>query len=137
MKKHYYTIGEVGNLLELKPYVIRYWETEFQQLRPRKDDGRIRKYSEENILLLKKIKDMLYTQKFTIAGARQRLKAERKAVREPREYRKDEQIEIPLLEPEVPTGLTLDSTAKQQLLDLKRTLTRMKLQCQTFSGRNK
>ena len=93
MKKHYYTIGEVGNLLELKPYVIRYWESEFTQLRPRKDDGRIRKYSEDNIVLLQKIKDMLYTQKFTIEGARQKLKAERKVART--SYGKDEQIELP------------------------------------------
>jgi len=77
MNKYYYTIGEVSNLLEIKPYVIRYWETEFPQLRPRKDKSRIRKYDESEILLLKKIKDMLYNQRFTIEGARQKLKAEK------------------------------------------------------------
>lgn len=55
MKKHYYTIGEVSNILGVKPYVIRYWESEFSFLKPRKQEGRIRKYSEDNILLLKKI----------------------------------------------------------------------------------
>lgn len=78
MKKFYYTIGEVSNLLELKPYVIRFWETEFPQLKPRKDRGRNRQFTEEHIELLKKIKDMLYNQKFTIDGARQKLKQERK-----------------------------------------------------------
>lgn len=79
MKKFYYTIGEVSNLLELKPYVIRFWETEFPQLKPRKDHGRNRQFTEEHIELLRKIKDMLYNQKFTIDGARQKLKQDRKA----------------------------------------------------------
>jgi len=79
MTKFYYTIGEVSNLLDLKPYVIRYWETEFHQLKPRKDHGRNRQFTEEHIELLRKIKDMLYTQKFTIDGARQKLKQEKKS----------------------------------------------------------
>jgi DNA-binding transcriptional MerR regulator len=54
MKKYYYTIGEVSNLLGVKPYVIRYWESEFSFLKPRKESGRIRKYTEENIELLRK-----------------------------------------------------------------------------------
>jgi len=81
MAKYYYTIGEVSNLLGVKPYVVRYWESEFPFLKPRKDDGRIRKYSQENIDLLKRIKDMLYNQRFTIEGARQKLKAERSSLR--------------------------------------------------------
>lgn len=79
MKKYFYTIGEVSKMLNEKPYVIRYWESEFSFLRPRKDEGRIRKYSEENILLLRRIQDMLHNQRFTIEGARQKLKAERSA----------------------------------------------------------
>ena len=79
--KYFYTIGEVSNLLGVKPYVVRYWESEFSFLKPRKDDGRIRKYSAENIELLKRIKDMLYNQRFTIEGARQKLKAERASER--------------------------------------------------------
>jgi len=77
VKKYYYTIGEVSNLIDVKPHVIRYWESEFNALRPKKSGGRIRKYSEDHILLLKKIKDMLYNQRFTIEGARQKLKQER------------------------------------------------------------
>ena len=76
MKKYYYTIGEVSNLLGVKPYVIRYWESEFSFLKPRKESGRIRKYSEENIELLRKIQDLLYNQHYTIEGARQKLKQE-------------------------------------------------------------
>jgi len=73
MKKYYYTIGEVCNLLQLKPHVLRYWEKEFPSLRPKKAAGRNRKYSSKDIELLKKIQYMLYTQKFTIDGARKKL----------------------------------------------------------------
>jgi len=85
MKKYYYTIGEVSNLLGVKPYVIRYWESEFSFLKPRKESGRIRKYSEENIELLRKIQDLLYNQHYTIEGARQKLKQElrNKSAQEP------------------------------------------------------
>ncbi|MDD4223730.1 MAG: MerR family transcriptional regulator [Candidatus Cloacimonetes bacterium] len=81
MKKYFYTIGEVSNLLGEKPYVIRYWESEFSFLRPRREEGRIRKYSQENIELLRKIQDMLHNQRYTIEGARQKLKEERRAAR--------------------------------------------------------
>jgi DNA-binding transcriptional MerR regulator len=76
MKKYYYTIGEVSNLLGVKPYVIRYWESEFSFLKPRKESGRNRQYSEENIELLRRIQDLLYNQRYTIEGARQKLKQE-------------------------------------------------------------
>jgi DNA-binding transcriptional MerR regulator len=108
MKKYYYTIGEVSNLLDLKPYVIRYWETEFPQLRPRKEHGRNRQYTEEHIELLRKIKDMLYTQKFTIDGARQKLKNARKA---------PEQLEIDLFAaPQTVEVHTLDKNDKAKLI---------------------
>jgi len=74
MKKYYYTIGEVGNLLELKAHVLRYWETEFPQVHPKKKFGRNRRYSPDDIDVLKKIKYMLHTQGFTIEGARKKLK---------------------------------------------------------------
>jgi DNA-binding transcriptional MerR regulator len=118
MKKFYYTIGEVSNLLELKPYVIRFWETEFHQLKPRKDRGRNRQFTEEHIELLKKIKDMLYTQKFTIDGARQKLKQEKK----------HDQMEIDLFaaQPEIETN-HLSAADKKKLLndltDMKKKIT--------------
>ncbi len=76
MKKYYYTIGEVSNLLDLKPHVIRYWETEFRQLRPNKTRGGNRKYTRSDIDLITRIKDMLHNQKYTIEGAKKRLAKE-------------------------------------------------------------
>ncbi len=81
MKKYYYTIGEVSNLLGEKPHVIRYWESEFSFLRPRREQGRIRKYTQENVELLRRIQDMLHNQRFTIEGARLKLKEERRQIR--------------------------------------------------------
>ncbi|MBC8384351.1 MAG: MerR family transcriptional regulator [Candidatus Cloacimonetes bacterium] len=79
MKKYYYTIGEVCNLLELKAHVLRYWEKEFPQLKPKKSKDRNRKYNPEDIELLKKIKYMLYTQKYTIEGACKKLNEMKKS----------------------------------------------------------
>lgn len=81
MKKYFYTIGEVSNLLGEKPHVIRYWETEFSFLRPRREKGRIRKYTQENVELLRRIQDLLHNQRFTIEGARLKLKEERRRIR--------------------------------------------------------
>ncbi|MFO7660487.1 MAG: MerR family transcriptional regulator [Candidatus Cloacimonadaceae bacterium] len=119
MSKFYYTIGEVSNLLDLKPYVIRYWETEFPQLKPRKDHGRNRQFTEEHIELLRKIKDMLYNQKFTIDGARQKLKQEKKS---------SEQMEIDLFAtPQTTESSTLSKNDKallvKELTDIKKQLT--------------
>jgi len=76
MKKYYYTIGEVGNLLDLKAHVLRYWETEFTQVHPKKKFGRNRRYSPDDIDIIKKIKYMLHTQGFTIEGAKKKLKVD-------------------------------------------------------------
>ncbi|MCF7792885.1 MAG: MerR family transcriptional regulator [Candidatus Cloacimonetes bacterium] len=78
MSKFYYTIGEVCNLLDLKAHVLRYWEKEFPQVKPRKRLGRNRRYTPEDIELLKKIKHMLYEQRLTIEGARKKLKVVKK-----------------------------------------------------------
>jgi DNA-binding transcriptional MerR regulator len=80
MKKYYYTIGEVCNLLDLKPHVLRYWEKEFSQLRPKKNQNRNRRYTPEDIEIVKKIRFMLYEQKFTIDGAKKRFKKTKKEV---------------------------------------------------------
>ncbi|RUM89331.1 MAG: MerR family transcriptional regulator [Thermodesulfatator sp.] len=68
----YYTIGQVAELLELEPHVIRYWEKEFPQLRPRRLAGR-RLYGPREIELLRRIKRLLYEEGYTIAGARKAL----------------------------------------------------------------
>ncbi len=77
MKKYYYTIGEVSNLLQIKPHVIRYWETEFPQLKPKKTPGGNRKFTENDIEIIKKISDMLHRQKYTIEGTRKKLREEK------------------------------------------------------------
>jgi DNA-binding transcriptional MerR regulator len=74
MKKYYYTIGEVCNLLDLKAHVLRYWEKEFPQVHPKKKFGRNRRYNPDDIELLKKIKHMLYNQRYTIKGVKKKLK---------------------------------------------------------------
>ena len=78
MSKFYYTIGEVCNLLDLKAHVLRYWEKEFSQVKPKKQFGRNRRYSPDDIELLKKIKYMLYEQRYTIDGVRRKLKVDKK-----------------------------------------------------------
>jgi DNA-binding transcriptional MerR regulator len=76
MTKLYYSIGEVSNLLDVKPHVLRYWETEIPAIRPKKS-GHKRRYNLQQIETLKKIKDMLYNQRYTIEGARQKLKQDK------------------------------------------------------------
>ncbi|PID29576.1 MAG: transcriptional regulator [Candidatus Cloacimonadota bacterium] len=76
-KKYYYTIGEVCKKVDLKPYVLRYWEKEFSQIKPAKTKGGNRKYTEKDIQLIAEIKDMLHHQKYTIEGARKKLKSEK------------------------------------------------------------
>ena len=70
IKKLYYSIGEVSKITELKPYVLRYWETEFKQLKPSKNKAGNRTYRQKDIDIILRIKDLLYNQKFTIEGAR-------------------------------------------------------------------
>ncbi len=74
IKKLYYSIGEVSDLTGLKPYVLRYWETEFPMLGPAKNRAGNRIYRDREIKLLFHIKYLLYDQKYTIEGARQQLK---------------------------------------------------------------
>ena len=70
IKKLYYSIGEVSKMTELKAYVLRYWETEFKQLKPPKNRAGNRTYRQSDVDLILFIKDLLYNKKFTIEGAR-------------------------------------------------------------------
>ena len=70
IKKLYYSIGEVSKMVDLKSYVLRYWETEFKQLSPPKNRAGNRTYRQKDIDLIFKIKDLLYNKKYTIEGAR-------------------------------------------------------------------
>jgi DNA-binding transcriptional MerR regulator len=71
--KRYFTIGEVSNLCGVKPHVLRYWEQEFTQLKPVKRRGNRRYYQHHEVLLIRRIRELLYEQGFTISGARNRL----------------------------------------------------------------
>ena len=75
-KQLYYKIGEACKLLDIQPYVLRYWETEFPDLSPSKSRSGQRVYSEKELALIRRIKELLYDEGFTIAGAKKRLEAE-------------------------------------------------------------
>lgn len=75
-QKLYYKIGEACKLLDIQPYVLRYWETEFPALSPTKSKSGQRVYSEEELELIRRIKALLYDEGFTIAGAKKRLEAD-------------------------------------------------------------
>jgi len=82
-QKRYFTIGEVSELCAVKTHVLRYWEQEFSQLKPVKRRGNRRYYQRHDIELIRRIRDLLYDQGFTIAGARQQLENHQKTRKEP------------------------------------------------------
>lgn len=73
--KRYFTIGEVAELCEVKPHVLRYWEQEFSQLKPVKRRGNRRYYQHHEVLLIRRIRQLLYEEGFTISGARNKLES--------------------------------------------------------------
>lgn len=73
-RKRYFAIGEVSELCDVKPHVLRYWEQEFPQLKPVKRRGNRRYYQQDDVMMVRRIRSLLYEQGFTIGGARQRLK---------------------------------------------------------------
>jgi len=80
--KRYFTIGEVSELCAVKAHVLRYWEQEFTQLRPVKRRGNRRYYQHHEVLLIRRIRELLYEEGFTISGARQRLEHDGEAALE-------------------------------------------------------
>jgi len=103
LNKYYYSIKEVSEIADVKPYIIRYWESEFKVLKPRRMRGR-RKYTLDEVKLILLIKKLLYEDRFTIEGAKKRLKELKKHDRT--------QLEIPFAEfrarkvlPEIKRGL--------------------------------
>ena len=74
--KRYFTIGEVSELCDVKPHVLRYWETEFESLSPVKRRGNRRYYQRHDVLMIRQIRSLLYEEGYTIGGARQRLEGE-------------------------------------------------------------
>ena len=87
--KRYFTIGEVSELCGVKPHVLRYWEQEFTQLKPVKRRGNRRYYQHHEVLLIRRIRELLYEQGFTISGARNRLD---EAMRERGNHKNDVQV---------------------------------------------
>ncbi len=76
--KRFFRIGEVSRIVGVKPYVLRYWETEFPGIRPKRADSRQRIYEREDIETIREIKRLLYEEKLTVEGARRRLTAAKK-----------------------------------------------------------
>ena len=79
--KRYFTIGEVGELCGVKPHVLRYWEQEFDQLRPQKRRGNRRYYQHHEVVLIRQIRTLLYEEGFTISGAKNRLDESKSSLR--------------------------------------------------------
>lgn len=92
--KRYFTIGEVGELCGVKPHVLRYWEQEFTQLRPMKRRGNRRYYQHHEVLMIRRIRELLYDQGFTISGARNKLQELVQAERERRRLDGDDEMEV-------------------------------------------
>jgi DNA-binding transcriptional MerR regulator len=109
--KRYFTIGEVSDLCGVKPHVLRYWEQEFTQLKPVKRRGNRRYYQHHEVLLIRRIRELLYEQGFTISGARNRLDEtarERGAAR----------VEVPHDLPLDPAGLRREISNVLQMLSV-------------------
>jgi DNA-binding transcriptional MerR regulator len=108
--KRYFTIGEVSDLCGVKPHVLRYWEQEFTQLKPVKRRGNRRYYQHHEVLLIRRIRELLYEQGFTISGARNRLDetagSARHASREP--------VDAPSSPSTASGGAAVDTTAIRQ-----------------------
>ena len=96
--KRYFTIGEVSELCGVKPHVLRYWEQEFTQLKPLKRRGNRRYYQHNELLQIRRIRELLYEQGFTISGARNRLDGRGHEIPEP-----DELTHIPAPAPAAPS----------------------------------
>ena len=125
MTKHYYSIGEVSNLLDVKPHVLRYWEVEMPAIRPKKS-GHKRRYNLQQIETLKKIKDMLYNQHYTIEGAKQKLRLDKELRQELREEAVAKQ--------RLKVDAALPAIAKE-LMDLKNGLIQLKKECKKLAGK--
>ena len=111
--KRYFTIGEVSELCGVKPHVLRYWEQEFTQLRPVKRRGNRRYYQHHEVLLIRRIRELLYEQGFTINGARNRLDSHGAVIDEPAV------APAPSEEPVAATGAVPSSTSSSKEVNLE------------------
>ncbi len=108
--KRYFTIGEVGELCGVKPHVLRYWEQEFTQLRPVKRRGNRRYYQHHEVLMIRRIRDLLYEQGFTISGARNKMQ---ELAQSQKGYRK-EQLSAVDVDIDFPEDLDLDAEMAEE-----------------------
>ena len=122
-QKRYFAIGEVSKLCDLKPHVLRYWEQEFTQLEPSKRRGNRRYYQKDEILLIRKIRELLYFEGFTIQGAKAKL-SNRQFIKEviSEEEIQKSQSELPLATESTPETLNDLSNFKDQLGDILKIL---------------
>jgi DNA-binding transcriptional MerR regulator len=97
--KRYFTIGEVSELCGVKPHVLRYWEQEFTQLKPVKRRGNRRYYQHHEVLLIRRIRELLYEQGFTISGARNKLDTRLRDDAPPEVVEEIEVLEPPAIDP--------------------------------------
>ncbi len=104
--KRYFTIGEVSELCGVKPHVLRYWEQEFTQLRPMKRRGNRRYYQHYEVLMIRRIRDLLYEQGFTISGARNKLQ---ELVQQDRDKKRAGEVMLQGLD-DLEDNLSLDET---------------------------
>ena len=114
----YFTIGEVGDLCGVKPHVLRYWEQEFTQLKPMKRRGNRRYYQHHEVLLVRRIRELLYDQGFTISGARNRLQEQ---VHQERRHAQAQRDEAPsMAAASVTVTASAESLEPEQLLEALR-----------------
>ncbi len=99
--KRYFTIGEMSELCGVKPHVLRYWEQEFSQLKPVKRRGNRRYYQHHEVLLIRRIRELLYEEGFTISGARQRLEHDAEAAPEPAPHPAKATLDVSRLRAEI------------------------------------
>src|SRR4029079_982741 len=117
--KRYFTIGEVSELCAVKPHVLRYWEQEFAQLKPVNRRGNRRYYQHHEVLLIRRIRDLLYEQGFTINGARHRLDSENAA--EPRAATRGASPSLNVVTPSAARSLDV-AELREELLAIRRLL---------------
>lgn len=114
--KRYFTIGEVSELCGVKPHVLRYWEQEFTQLKPVKRRGNRRYYQHHEVLLIRRIRELLYEQGFTISGARNRLDGPDEA-----------EIKLNTVQPTTQSDLNLNSLLSANTKEFDLTLVKTEL----------
>lgn len=115
--KRYFTIGEVSELCGVKPHVLRYWEQEFTQLRPMKRRGNRRYYQHHEVLMIRRIRDLLYEQGFTISGARNKLQELVQLEREKKRAGEVMLSGLDDLEDNLPNDDKLDALVQHHALD--------------------